>query len=102
MYTILFGLYVYLQVRQQGRIHYHQVSLLLLYLLATGSLISSILVKNQYELYVLVIAFTVTESIDIISDTHIIDAPTAIVHGSIFRVLTNLGTALAVIYVIAK
>lgn len=96
MYTILFGLYVYLQIHQQGRMHYYQVSLLLLYLLATGSLISSILVYNQYELYVLVIAFT--GAIDIISDTY---EPTAIVN-SMFQVFAILGTALEVIYVTAK
>lgn len=58
MYTILFGLYAYLQIYQQGRMHYYQVSLLLLYLLTTASMILTILSKNQYDLYIISITFT--------------------------------------------
>lgn len=68
MYTILFGLYTYLQVYQQGQMRYYQVSLLLLYLSATASVVLTILSKNQYDLYV--IATTFTQSINPIGFAH--------------------------------
>ncbi|KAE9384820.1 hypothetical protein BT96DRAFT_1007691 [Gymnopus androsaceus JB14] len=58
IYTVLFGLYTYLQIQQQARICYYQVSLLLLYLLATASLVIAILAKNQYDLYEYIAQFT--------------------------------------------
>lgn len=93
-YTILFGLYVYLQVHQQGRVRYYQVSILLLYLFALASLIVAILSKNQQDLYALSIVFT--ETIDIvaastsnvtITNTDIIYGPTTIAYFTSFASL---------------
>ncbi|KAE9390494.1 hypothetical protein BT96DRAFT_1002242 [Gymnopus androsaceus JB14] len=79
VYTVLFGLYIYLQIQQQGRIRYYQVSLSLLYLLATASIVLAILSKNQYDLYSFSVLFT--------GD---FDGPTAIVH---FTSFVNLNVA---------
>ncbi|KAF9058976.1 hypothetical protein BDP27DRAFT_1371979 [Rhodocollybia butyracea] len=46
-YTILFSLYIYLQIQHRGRKHYYQIAVLLLYMLATTALILAILIFYQ-------------------------------------------------------
>ncbi|GAW09114.1 phophatase 2c family protein [Lentinula edodes] len=58
IYTMLFGLYVYLQIHQRGQQRYYQISLLLLYLLATMAVVVSILIEKQMTLFTLDLTFT--------------------------------------------
>lgn len=55
---MLFGLYVYLQIHQRGQQRYYQISLLLLYLLATMAVVVSILIEKQMTLFTLDLTFT--------------------------------------------
>ncbi|KAE9390495.1 hypothetical protein BT96DRAFT_1002243 [Gymnopus androsaceus JB14] len=89
VYTLLFGLYTYLQIQQQGRIRYYQVSLLLLYLLATASIVIVILTKNQYDLYEYIAFFSADD----------FDGSVAIAHFTSFE---NLNVAAVSIYVAAN
>jgi len=89
VYTVLFGLYTYLQIQQQGRIRYYQVSLLLLYLLATASIVIVILTKNQYDLYEYIAFFSADD----------FDGSVAIAHFTSFE---NLNVAAVSIYVAAN
>lgn len=58
VYTALFGLYIYLQIHQQGQQHYYQFSLSLLYVLSTTAVVISILIGNQMTLFILDAIFT--------------------------------------------
>lgn len=53
VYTVLYGLHVYLQVQQRGRLRYYQISLSLLYVLSTAAIVIAILAEKQYSLFVL-------------------------------------------------
>lgn len=56
IYTVLYGLHAYLQIQQQGRLRYYQISLSLLYVLATAAIVIAILSEKQYNLFILALA----------------------------------------------
>ncbi|KAJ3996507.1 hypothetical protein F5050DRAFT_1818505 [Lentinula boryana] len=87
-YTVLFGLYVYLQIHQRGRQRYYQISLLLLYLLATAAVVISIMVEKQMTLFTLDVTLTAD-----------INDPIAASH---FRTYANLTVAADGVYVAAN
>ena len=53
VYTLVFGIYVYLQVQQRNRLHYHHIALLLLYLLGTGAVVVGILDYREWSEWLL-------------------------------------------------
>ncbi|KAJ3930581.1 MAG: hypothetical protein NXY57DRAFT_1062385 [Lentinula lateritia] len=88
VYTALFGLYIYLQIHQQGQQHYYQFSLSLLYVLSTTAVVISILIGNQMTLFILDAIFTKD-----------IDSPLTAFH---FNSYANLVVAAEGIYVVAN
>ncbi|KAJ3992313.1 hypothetical protein F5050DRAFT_1858165 [Lentinula boryana] len=50
-YTMLFGLYVYLQIHQRGRQRYYQISILLLYPLATAAVTNDPIAASHFRTY---------------------------------------------------
>ncbi|KAJ4485295.1 hypothetical protein J3R30DRAFT_1339069 [Lentinula aciculospora] len=88
VYTLLFGLYIYLQIHQRGRQRYYQISLLLLYLLATAAVAVSILIEKEMTLFTLDITFT-----DNLNDTYV---------ASHFITYADLTVAANAIYVVAN
>ncbi|KAJ3863343.1 hypothetical protein EV359DRAFT_64859 [Lentinula novae-zelandiae] len=88
VYTALFGLYMYLQIHQQGRRRCYQFSLSLLYILASTAVVISILIGNQMTLFILDAIFTKD-----------IDSPLTAFH---FNSYANLVVAAEGIYVAAK
>ncbi|KIK65935.1 hypothetical protein GYMLUDRAFT_952793 [Collybiopsis luxurians FD-317 M1] len=53
VYTLVFGIYVYLQIQQRNRLHYYQIALLLLYLLGTGAVVVGILDYREWSEWLL-------------------------------------------------
>ncbi|KAJ3903682.1 hypothetical protein F5879DRAFT_1023375 [Lentinula edodes] len=88
VYTALFGLYMYLQIHQQGRRRCYQFSLSLLYILASTAVVISILIGNQMTLFILDAIFTKD-----------IDSPLTAFH---FNSYANLVVAAEGIYVAAN
>ncbi|KAJ3781526.1 hypothetical protein GGU10DRAFT_106762 [Lentinula aff. detonsa] len=87
-YTMLFGLYVYLQIHQRGRQRCYQISLLLLYLLATAAVVILIMVEKQMTLFTLDVTLTAD-----------INDPIAASH---FRTYASLTVAADGVYVAAN
>ncbi|KAF9063983.1 hypothetical protein BDP27DRAFT_1426362 [Rhodocollybia butyracea] len=95
-YTVLFSLYVYLQVQQRGRNHYYQIAVLLLYMLATAALVLAILAYNQENLLFFTVVFN---NLNAASDGDIFfDSASE----GYFTVYESLGNAEAFIYVAAN
>ncbi|KAF9065628.1 hypothetical protein BDP27DRAFT_1424607 [Rhodocollybia butyracea] len=88
VHTMLFSLYVYLQIQQRGQKRYYQISVLLLYMLATAALVLTILGYNQETLFIISILLGG-------------DPLTDPAQGH-FSALNNIGTAEAAVYVAAK
>ncbi|KAF9074058.1 hypothetical protein BDP27DRAFT_1416738 [Rhodocollybia butyracea] len=87
-YTILFSLYVYLQIQQRGQKRYYQISVLLLYMLATTAIVLAILSYTQET----ILFFSVLFGGDPLSDP---------AH-SHFVSYENIGIAEAAVYVTAN
>ncbi|KAF9074059.1 hypothetical protein BDP27DRAFT_246697 [Rhodocollybia butyracea] len=95
-YTVLLSLYAYLQVQQRGRKRYYQISVLILYMLATTALVLAILAYNQENLLLFAVVFA--EINGNVGDALLFDP--AVYHH--FSVYNALFTAEAAVYVTAN